>query len=211
MEVTKARASKPFRCEYCDNLRTFSSKQGLNQHLDAVHPWMCEFCDATFSSSRASEQHTKAVHKPKATSPSKPKPKPKPQTFACDQCDRVFSSHRGLYDHTEVVHQPRLLKRKDLKDPVSENGFWVKRKHFTGRKSFAAFDCPCGKYWISAHGFPCYKQGCKSCDEKSLPKFLWVNENGTDRSGEAHGPDPTRPHDMSRCQACQAGACLKSW
>eukprot|EP00005_Dracoamoeba_jomungandri_P001095 CAMPEP_0174257416 /NCGR_PEP_ID=MMETSP0439-20130205/6549_1 /TAXON_ID=0 /ORGANISM="Stereomyxa ramosa, Strain Chinc5" /LENGTH=139 /DNA_ID=CAMNT_0015340489 /DNA_START=46 /DNA_END=466 /DNA_ORIENTATION=+ len=66
----------------------------------------------------------------------------------------------------------------DTRKPFKEaEGRWVKRAKFLDEKSFGVFICHrCKKSWQSAHSFPDYKQGCKKCNSKFYPVYLWVND-----------------------------------
>lgn len=92
--------------------------------------------------------------------------------------------------------------------PLDVPGHWVLRGDFPGKKSFGFFVCDaCGKWWLSAHAFRRWEQGCKSCEHKSLPYLLWWNEQPRG-VGPAHRDLNDRPHDQARCQACSMGVCL---
>mmetsp|Transcript_18136 Transcript_18136/g.32496 ORF Transcript_18136/g.32496 Transcript_18136/m.32496 type:complete len:86 (+) Transcript_18136:572-829(+) len=70
------------------------------------------------------------------------------------------------------------------------------------------FQCSkCFKSWKSAHAFKRYTQSCKKCEEKMLPKFMWVNSNiRTKADREIKKNDG--PHDSARCEACANGKCF---
>lgn len=96
-------------------------------------------------------------------------------------------------------------------NPVDTAGSWVNRDQFTGPKSFGFFQCSnCFKTWLSAHAFPKYKQGCKSCELESLPVLLWKNE-GIDTRNRERFEDEDKPHDHVRCEACRQGVCLRAY
>jgi len=92
----------------------------------------------------------------------------------------------------------------DLPKPVLSEGNWVERHLFEGEKSFGYFKCPCKKWWISAHSFPIYRQGCKKCETYSLPKYLWENKSYTIKKDV---DEEESPHDVLRCEACKLGKC----
>ena len=103
------------------------------------------------------------------------------------------------------------LSTKDLADPVDSGGFWVPHSEFTLKKSFGAFECSCGKTWVSAHAFgpsSNYKQGCKMCNVETLPKFMWVNDTAKKDTTIKVLDLTKKPHDYSRCEACRAGGCV---
>ena len=99
-----------------------------------------------------------------------------------------------------------------MEPPVDTPGDWVERDAFSGRKSFGFFVCQCGKRWLSAHAFPNYTQGCKSCEDTCLPRYLWVNQHSSfeDYFEDDKDRDNKSPHDRERCEACAKGVCLES-
>ena len=103
-----------------------------------------------------------------------------------------------------------------LEPPVDTPGYWVLRDEFNGVKSFGSYVCESkkckNKKWISAHAYKIHRQGCKSCDQYTLPTYMWVNtdkdtikdiKNDTDK-------DTDKPHDSERCEACKAGVCIRN-
>lgn len=89
-------------------------------------------------------------------------------------------------------------------------GVWVARADFVGIKSFGRFECSgsgCDNTWASAHAYKLFKQGCKSCEKKSFPRWMWVNDDTDRTDSESEREVPTRPHDRRRCDACAAGVC----
>jgi len=101
-----------------------------------------------------------------------------------------------------------ILIADNLPDPpVDTPGRWVSPSEFRGRKSFGYFRCTCGKWWMSAHAFPQYKQACKGCNVWSLPVWLWRNDQRKDRSEAVEVINHRGPHDQQRCAACIAGEC----
>eukprot|EP00798_Chlamydomonas_sp_ICE-L_P003662 gene3662-13737_t len=91
-----------------------------------------------------------------------------------------------------------LIRR--LQPPVSNEGAWVRREDFRGRKSFGAFKCPqCRNMWTSAHAQVEYKQGCKACNCESLPVAMWVNsERHTHGDYVRDNNGENKPHDGRR-------------
>jgi hypothetical protein len=88
-------------------------------------------------------------------------------------------------------------------------GAWVKRREYEGVKSFGLFTCHrCSKHktWQSAHAFKNYRQGCKKCNKKWLPIFLWKNDDTMRKNGE-NMQEKRPPHDSRRCEACKLGLC----
>ena len=90
--------------------------------------------------------------------------------------------------------------------PVDNDGQWVARNKFKREKSFGFFKChKCNKTWLSAHAFRKYRQGCKGCETKVLPIYLWENhEKNTEIKKKK---DNKKPHDAGRCEACRKGVC----
>jgi hypothetical protein len=86
-------------------------------------------------------------------------------------------------------------------------GFWVKRRKFTGEKSFGRFHCGnCEKEWLSAHTFKMYKQACIECGEYIMSRYMWVNTE----SQEKQTPDDDgKPHRSDLCEACHKGVCRR--
>lgn len=115
-----------------------------------------------------------------------------------------------------------MRQAKDVRAPVDNKGYWVEREQFTGRKSFGYFVCLQCEHkdrkrkakrknysWMSAHSFPQYMQGCKHCETKTLPTYMWVNtESPKQLQHDATSSEPSKPHDRSRCDACKVGKCL---
>lgn len=126
-----------------------------------------------------------------------------------------IQKHSGVTEKKKNNRNRKKKKKKTgrlniekLTPPVDNPGEWVERRDFDEHKSFGAFECPrCHKTWLSAHAFPVYKQGCKKCDRKSFPKFLWKNEHygGGDNENKT---DSNKPHDITRCDACKDGVCV---
>lgn len=57
-------------------------------------------------------------------------------------------------------------------------GYWVFRDAFNGAKSFGVFICEnakCNNQWISANTNKDFRQGCKLCQKRVLPKYMWEN------------------------------------
>ena len=97
-----------------------------------------------------------------------------------------------------------------LEPPVNTPGYWILRNAFNGIKSFGVFVCEnkkCNNRWKSAHAYKIYRQGCKSCDQYTLPTYMWVNENTHIRDNDAI-KDTDKPHDSERCEACKVGVCI---
>lgn len=101
----------------------------------------------------------------------------------------------------------KSLGISDIPDPISLDGHWTIRSKFQGRKSFGFFICNCKKTWLSAHAFKEYKQGCKSCEVETFPKYLWVNTELNKKEEIIKNLD--KPHDRLRCEACKLGICLE--
>ena len=132
----------------------------------------------------------------------------------------------GFYTNAGDAQTVRKLKRKAGAGPhtlpcrsphqhhapgvgLEGKGYWVLIEAFEGRKSFGCFRCGgCGNMWSSAHAFPNFKQGCKSCERESYPCCLWLNLPSDDDVGEtrtvAVGGEQ---HDTARCEACRRGEC----
>ena len=91
--------------------------------------------------------------------------------------------------------------------PVDDPGEWVLRDNFSGRKSFGFFLCKkCRKRWTSAHSYPNYTQGCKTCKAKNLPALMWVNSFDSERRDRVFD-ESKKPHARHLCAACKAGVC----
>lgn len=119
---------------------------------------------------------------------------------ACSTCGKKFGSARACRQHEADVHQS---KNKILRPPFEgAAGEWVLCSEFQGIKSFGCFECGCNNRWTSAHSFPVYVQGCRECEDESLPRYLWANAG--EGGKQAH---EDKPHDTKRCGACRAGRC----
>ena len=90
--------------------------------------------------------------------------------------------------------------------PVDGAGEWVERRNFDGEKSFGFFICDCGRYWLTAHCYRDYKQGCKWCEKESLSYYMWENHE-TDKRPRRAKRYGDKPHDEQRCEACRRGEC----
>ena len=62
---------------------------------------------------------------------------------------------------------------------------------------------------MSAHAMKGYRQGCKGCDRKFMPQYLWVNDQAKteDKKGLK---DESKPHLASLCEVCKKGVCSGS-
>lgn len=71
------------------------------------------------------------------------------------------------------------------------------KKDGNPRKWLGSFECPCGKYWKSAHSWTGYWQKCKECQAKVYPYYQ-------ERLVAGDGViDPNKPHDSARCERCR--------
>ena len=212
--LTQHRRSHPETvCDVCG--RAFVSARAVEQHTAASHPplFECPTCDKCFRSASARDQHS-ATH---------------PATFACAHCSKMFASEGGRDMHQRAVHKAanedeseEEKKEADEEEeegsvddwrpaaPIPTPGYWIARADFPGDKSFGYFSCDaCSNSWLSAHAFKHYRQGCKACEDKSLPTWMWVNlpRDDDDDERSASGKQD-KPHHQSRCDACKAGICL---
>ena len=139
----------------------------------------------------------------------------------CNICRKGFGSKQAQKQHRRDAHGASqrppsrrvVVEEKVEFDPpfAGAVGEWVEREEFTGRKSFGRFTCRrCRKGWLSAHAMPGFRQGCKACEKKSMPSWMWMNDDneeearmGSDEREEGAG----RPHDQQRCEACRQGVC----
>ena len=88
------------------------------------------------------------------------------------------------------------------------NGKWVRRRDFTGKKSFGRFCCTrCHKEWLSAHAQANYRQACKECRRYFLATHMWVNKIKVLPSTPDSGPDSSSWHKSDLCEACKRGVC----
>ena len=100
------------------------------------------------------------------------------------------------------------IDTKNLPNPASGPGKWIPREDFEGNKSFGYFKCrKCSKWWLSAHSFKKFKQGCQKCETENLPVYLWKN-TGTNVN-ENPKKDGDGVHDKQRCEACKNGLCIE--
>jgi hypothetical protein len=129
------------------------------------------------------------------------------ERVSCHLCTATFKSKKACKQHTYAKHG-RFNKGHLPPPPLGLDGSWVEREEFSGVKSFGFFECPgpkCRHFWISAHASKKYCQGCRQCETKSRPKFMWVNKSPRNPGMKKK----KAPHDSSRCDACEAGDC--SW
>lgn len=127
--------------------------------------------------------------------------------FGCCGCNKRFMTAAAAEQHARDKGHEEYESEEELPPLPFEDaeGEWVYTDEFTGRKSFGAYYCHCDAWWISAHAFPKFRQGCKSCGRYVLPRFMWVNEawrNPLERREERDGP-----HMRALCEACRAGVC----
>lgn len=121
-----------------------------------------------------------------------------------------FQKTKKIKSKNPTFHNPNKIYDKDLPIPVETEGYWVKRNDFEREKSFGYFVCTkCKKNWLSAHSFKKYKQGCKGCEKKYYPQYLWYNVKNRERNPEFAGINKEKPHDKMRCEACHLGICLE--
>ena len=197
--------------------RSFQSAHAHEQHCSAVGHWCCPICTRVFGSQGALEQHRRDTGHDDACK--------------CGECDRVFGSVDAMEQHrrdthgSPVVNKKKKKKKKKKKQQKMEEraqiaraapvdppipglaGMWVTRDEFDGHKSFGRFVCAeCSKWWMTAHAFVDYTQGCKACETHSYPVWMWENFDHADRRGDRDDSDD-KPHDMQRCAACAAGVC----
>jgi hypothetical protein len=95
------------------------------------------------------------------------------------------------------------------KNPVDTRGYWQERKNFPGEKSFGYFACKTcnGSNWVSAHAFKHFKQACKTCNQYTLPVYLWVNL--ATRRNVLCADEEKKPHKSELCEACARGVCTQ--
>ena len=92
----KAKDKKPFQCNF-NNICKYrcSLQQSLKKHIEAVHegnrPFICEFCDKTFSDKARLNRHVSNVHKAK-------------EMFKCSVCDLGFARKYLLTKHLDKIH-----------------------------------------------------------------------------------------------------------
>lgn len=161
----------------------------------------------------------------RAHAPSNPPSTPSPATvYECPFCKKKFpvskyadvtATKQAGAQHIKAAHGSKRQEEGDFAGdapdpPVDTPGKWISREAFrvTGKnKSFGYFKCTCGKFWVSAHSFWEYMQGCQSCERKTFPKLLW--DNYTYSRKAENDERLNSPHDQQRCDACKAGKCLE--
>ena len=125
----------------------------------------------------------------------------------------LFKHYKKTYDYLDVVEYWKGLAiyTPPIPDhpPVDGAGEWVERRNFDGEKSFGFFICDCGRYWLTAHCYRDYKQGCKWCEKESLSYYMWENHE-TDKRPRRAKRYGDKPHDEQRCEAGRRGKC-DSW
>lgn len=175
-------------CHLCN--KTVVSDAALRQHCLSKHGMhLCLFCGRSCASGSALEQHTTSKH---AALP------------------MLTAVHHGHGSRTTTLPLPHAHN-----DPFpGASGHWAPRTDFRGNKSFGRFECKnknCAKSWGSAHAFAEYEQGCQRCETMILPCCMWVNNESDSREYRDSDDDNNdRPHDIDRCAACRAGACLQT-
>jgi hypothetical protein len=98
-----------------------------------------------------------------------------------------------------------------MKPPIDTPGYWILRDEFKGIKSFGHFVCEnakCKNNWTSAHANKEFRQGCKLCDKRALPAHMWVNTHKLHKDKDV--TIKLKPHDSTRCEACEKGVCIQS-
>ena len=121
---------------------------------------------------------------------------------ACGICRKKFKTAEAAQQHRCAVHDcPEFDPPYD-----AARGKWVWTHAFEGSKSFGRFKCStCGNAWLSAHAQPGYGQACQDCELYRRPVAMWVNDDKARSGDRAAG----KPHHAGRCEACQAGVCLR--
>jgi hypothetical protein len=74
-----------FPCQECN--RTLKTKEGLDQHRQALHCWACPVCTEKFVGKKLLEAHQRSA-----------------KHCCCGTCTRVFSHDQALADHRAAVH-----------------------------------------------------------------------------------------------------------
>ena len=89
---------KPYKCDKCTVIRSFSDENNLKAHIKSVHeekkPYQCTICQKEFSGRngmRNMNQHVAVVHEGK-------------KPFQCEICNSCFSKKVGLEKHISSVH-----------------------------------------------------------------------------------------------------------
>jgi hypothetical protein len=152
------------------NNKTESGEVGAKTIEDEDLCFKCSFCDRVFNISdyrnaRIAE-HARDQHEHKGH----------PQDhFICSFCQKEFlisnyrdaeTAKRACDQHEKNAHEEEEDEEEDKEEstpdpPVSSPGKWVPLAvfiHLRKQKSFGYFKCPCGKFWVSAHAQPIYKQ-----------------------------------------------------
>jgi hypothetical protein len=96
---THQRVNMSYECETC--IRSFSSKEAAEQHMNALNHWddedhTCNTCDKTFASEESVDQHMDALNHWGESEDE--------DEFACDRCDRTFTSWDGCKQHMTALN-----------------------------------------------------------------------------------------------------------
>ena len=82
----------PYQCQQCP--KTFSRKDGLARHVEAIHlniKHTCTDCGLAFKNKFRLDDHVKGIHE-------------RSQLFNCKDCERVFELKAQLYRHNHSAH-----------------------------------------------------------------------------------------------------------
>lgn len=228
--VTDYLATKPHYCEFVSRLPEQLEGVGdvLRLHYGEKGSWrkfvedhknifflydggglaicLAQSPSVVISSPKASQQQ----HKRSVRTENKAQNHRQTSSLPCSVCHNLFPSERQLRKHLKEKH----ITESDIDAPVDEPGSWVSReilrKRKTEYKSFGIYECSKGcSVWVSAHSQINYKQACKKCEEYSYPRFMWVNDKKRSNEEEKNvrKQDKDKPHDKTRCEACQRGKC----
>ena len=191
---------------YCEeHNREFRNEHDYNQHMNSrAHEftYYCEEHNREFRNEHDYNQHMNSrAHE---------------FTYYCEEHNREFrnehdyNQHMNSRAHFYDYYYDYDYYLNSIPIPVPTPGYWVYREEFTRTKSFGYFECfTCQKWWLSAHSFPIYKQGCQECNTYSLPICLWENEN-PNKNLENNIIYRDGSHDRSRCEACTIGVCKQN-
>ena len=199
--------SDAHRKNYCPtHKKQFKSLQAYQQHMSSpAHEEFeseeeSEYSDEEYNSEEETENSEEEYESEEESENSQ-------EEFYCSIHDRYFKSEEAYDQHmNSPAHEDDSESSEMPPDPVDTPGYWVAYDEFENYKSFGYFKCDCEAWWMSAHAFKNYKQGCKLCDDYSYATYFWVNEEDQEIKGKSKKENRGN-HLRDRCEACEAGEC----
>ncbi|XP_037931959.1 zinc finger protein 836-like [Teleopsis dalmanni] len=103
LEKTSQKTKKSFKCEECAKI--FRSNLKYEAHINFEHksankPYMCEYCQNSYSLYNSLIRHTKNIH-----THADSRKRPNEKDYICELCAKIFKRIYNLNDHIMAIHQ----------------------------------------------------------------------------------------------------------